>query len=206
MDEVKQTKIVKKSLKVAVNEPAPIAESLEAANELIEAPKVQKLTKKGTPDTRGKVGKSSENLAKGRAKLEEVWAEKRKLKEQLEQAALNKKVEKVIKLKKQINKQYGVESESEQEEEEEEEEVIVEPVAKKVKQPAPFIKKEVSAKQEKYQEPASKKKVIKYVEVESESEEEEIVYVKKQKSKPAYAPMIKKPVLQNNLVPPIQFF
>jgi hypothetical protein len=199
MDEVKQTKIVKKSLKVAVNEP-PIAEPLEPVNEPIEAPKVQKLTKKGNPDTRGKSTTATENLAKGRAKLEEVWAEKRKIKELLEQKALEKKVAKEIKLKKLINKQYDIESESE--EEEEEEEVVVQPIAKKVKQPV--VK--VEPREKVIAPPVNKKKkVIKYVEVESESEEEEIVYVKKQKAKPEYVPMIKKPTLQN-YVSPIQFF
>lgn len=202
MDEIKQTKIVKKSLKVAVNEP----EALEPTNELIEAPKVQKLTRKGVPDTRGKTGKSAENLAKGRAKLEEVWAEKRKLKEQYESQALERKMAKELKLKKQINKQYNVESESE---EEQEEEAVVEQqlIAKKIIN-AP--KKEVSAKQDKIEQrekPQPKKKVIKYVEVESESEEEEIVYVKRQNKPKVSAPVVQQPVLvQQQGFPRIQFF
>jgi hypothetical protein len=202
MDEIKQTKIVKKSLKVAVNEP----EALEPTNELIEAPKVQKLTRKGVPDTRGKTGKSAENLAKGRAKLEEVWAEKRKLKEQYESQALERKMAKELKLKKQINKQYNVESESE---EEQEEEAVVEQqlIAKKIIN-AP--KKEVSAKQDKIEQREKsqpKKKVIKYVEVESESEEEEIVYVKRQNKPKVSAPVVQQPVLvQQQGFPRIQFF
>lgn len=211
MDEVKQTKIVKKSLKVAVNE-VPKEEPLETANELIEAPKIQKLTKKGKPDTRGKSTTSTDNLAKGRAKLEEVWAEKRKLKEQYEAQALERKVAKELKLKKIINKQYGVESEDEAEQEEE---VVVQPVAKKVsvKQPAPV--KEVLVKQPREKVVIPKKKVVKYVEVESEEEEEEeeeeIVYVKKQKQ------VVQKQVVQrqapsqpqqrqSTYIPPIQFF
>jgi len=200
MDEIKQTKLLKKSLKVAVNEPEP----LEPINELIEAPKVQKLTRKGVPDTRGKTGKSAENLAKGRAKLEEVWAEKRKLKEQYESQALERKMAKELKLKKQINKQYKVESESE---EEEEEEAVVEQqlIAKKIIN-AP--KKEVSAKQDKMvsrEKPQPKKKVIKYVEVESESEEEEIVYVKRQNKPKVSAPQVQQMVQQQGF-PRIQFF
>ena len=199
MAEVKQTKIVKKPLKVAVEEPEP----LEPANELIEAPKVQRLTKKGKPDTRGKTSNSVDNLAKGRAKLEEVWAEKRKLKEQYEAQALERKVAKELKLKKIINKQYGVESEDEAEEEEEE--VIVQPVAKKVKASVP--QKEVVKVQQR-EKPPPKKKVVKYVEVESEEEEEEeeIVYVKKQKQAPQrqYAPVPQQ--RQPAYIPPIVFF
>lgn len=198
MEEIKQTKLLKKSLKVAVNEP----EALEPTNEAIEAPKQnQKLTRKGVPDTRGKTGKSAENLAKGRAKLEEVWAEKRKLKEQYEAQALERKVAKELKLKKQINKQYGVESESE----EEEEEPIIEQqlIAKKI---INTPKKEV-VRVEQREKPQSKKKVIKYVEVESESEEEEIVYVKKQKQQRVSAPVVQQPALvQQQGYPRIQFF
>lgn len=203
MEEVKQTKIVKKPLKVAVNE-VPKEEPLEPANELIEAPKVQRLTKKGKPDTRGKTSNSVDNLAKGRAKLEEVWAEKRKLKEQYEAQALERKVAKELKLKKIINKQYGVESEDEAEEEEEE--VIVQPVAKKVKASVP--QKEVVKVQQREKVSAPKKKVVKYVEVESEEEEEEeeIVYVKKQKQAPQrqYAPVAQQ--RQPAYIPPIVFF
>lgn len=193
MEEIKQTKLLKKSLKVAVNEPEP----LEPSNEAIEAPKqTQKLTRKGVPDTRGKTGKSAENLAKGRAKLEEVWAEKRKLKEQYEAQALERKVAKELKLKKQINKQYNVESESE----EEEHEAVVEQqlIAKKIIN-AP--KKEV-VKIEQREKPQPKKKVIKYVEVESESEEEEIVYVKKQKQQKVNSQQFQ----QQQGFPNIQFF
>lgn len=193
MEEIKQTKLLKKSLKVAVNEPEP----LEPTNEAIEAPKQnQKLTRKGVPDTRGKTGKSAENLAKGRAKLEEVWAEKRKLKEQYEAQALERKVAKELKLKKQINKQYNVESESE----EEEEEPIVEQqlIAKKI---INTPKKEV-VRVEQREKPQPKKKVVKYVEVESESEEEEIVYVKKQKQQKVNSQQFQ----QQQGFPNIQFF
>ena len=200
MEEIKQTKLLKKSLKVAVNEP----EALEPTNEAIEAPKQnQKLTRKGVPDTRGKTGKSAENLAKGRAKLEEVWAEKRKLKEQYEAQALERKVAKELKLKKQINKQYNVESESEEEEEDHEAVVEQQLIAKKIIN-AP--KKEV-VKIEQREKPQPKKKVIKYVEVESESEEEEIVYVKKQKQQRVSAPVVQQPALvQQQGYPRIQFF
>lgn len=199
MEEIKQTKLLKKSLKVAVNEP----QALEPTNEAIEAPKqTQKLTRKGVPDTRGKTGKSAENLAKGRAKLEEVWAEKRKLKEQYESQALQKKMAKEMKLKKQINKQYGVESESE---EEEEEEPVVEQelISKKI---INTPKKQI-VKVEQREKPQPKKKVVKYVEVESESEEEEIVYVKKQKQQRVSPQVVQQPALvQQQGYPRIQFF
>ena len=201
MDEIKQTKIVKKSLKVAVIEP----EALEPTNEAIEAPKqIQKLTRKGLPDTRGKAGKSYENLAKGRAKLEEVWAEKRKLKEQYESQALQRKMAKELKLKKQINKQYGVESEDEEEQEEEQEEPIIKQqliTKKTVNIPKKEVIKEVV--REKSQ---PKKKVIKYVEVESESEEEEIVYVKRQTKQRSTAPQVQQQMIQQQGFPRIQFF
>jgi len=212
MDEVKQTKILKKPLKVAVNEipkvePLEVSNETNETNEAIEAPKqIQRLTRKGIPDTRGKVGKSAENLAKGRAKLEEVWAEKRKLKEQYEAQALERKLAKEKKLKKQINKQYGVESESEHEEYE----PVVEQqlIAKKIIN-AP--KKEVIRVEQREKPIKEKKKVIKYVEVESESEEEEeqIVYVKKQKAQKVYAPVVhQQPMVQQQQqgFPRIQFF
>ena len=172
MDEVKLIKGRGKSLKVAVNE--PINEPIEAVvDEPIEASKKPPLTKALKVDTRGKNEIAKANLEKGRAKLAETWAEKRRIKEELSAAALQKKINQQLKQKRLINAAYGV---SEDEEEEEE----VAPPPKKVVKAAPAP---VPAPA-----PAPKKKVIKYVEQESSSEEEEIVYVKKSKKAAVEAP------------------
>ena len=170
MDEVKLIKGRGKSLKVAVNE--PINEPIEVmVDEPIEASKKPPLTKALKVDTRGKSEIAKANLEKGRAKLAETWAEKRRIKEELSAAALQKKINQQLKQKRLINAAYGV-----SEDEEEEEEVAPPPkkVVKAAPAPAPA--------------PAPKKKVIKYVEQESSSEEEEIVYVKKSKKAAVEAP------------------
>jgi hypothetical protein len=169
MDEVKLIKGRGKSLKVAVNE--PINEPIEAiVDEPIEASKKPPMTKALKVDTRGKNEIAKANLEKGRAKLAETWAEKRRIKEELSAAALQKKINQQLKQKRLINAAYGVS-------EDEEEEEVAPPVLKKVVKavaPAPA--------------PAPKKRVIKYVEQESSSEEEEIVYVKKSKKAVVEAP------------------
>jgi len=169
MDEVKLIKGRGKSLKVAVNE--PINEPIEAiVDEPIEASKKPPLTKALKVDTRGKSEIAKANLEKGRAKLAETWAEKRRIKDELSAAALQKKINQQLKQKRLINAAYGVS------EDEEEEEEVAPPPKKVVKAAAPAPA------------PAAKKKVIKYVEYESSSEEEEIVYVKKSKKAVAEAP------------------
>jgi hypothetical protein len=169
MDEVKLIKGRGKSLKVAVNE--PINEPIEAVvDEPIEASKKPPLTKALKVDTRGKSEIAKANLEKGRAKLAETWAEKRRIKEELSAAALQKKINQQLKQKRLINAAYGVS------EDEEEEEEVAPPPKKVVKAVAPAPA------------PAPKKKVIKYVEQESSSEEEEIVYVKKSKKAVVEAP------------------
>lgn len=182
MEEINNLKIntiSKKSLKVAVKEPNNVqliskAEEpkIEATLEPQESPNIQaqKLTKKGKIETRGKADINKANLEKGRAKLVETWAEKRRIKEELQAAALEKKVNLAIKQKQLINKAYGVTDEEVSEVEEDEEPIIEELVKKKI---IPSGKPKAEKK--------PKKKVIKYVE-ESESEEEEIVYVKKSKT------------------------
>ncbi len=169
MDEVKLIKGRGKSLKVAVNE--PINEPIEImVDEPIEASKKPPMTKALKVDTRGKNEIAKANLEKGRAKLAETWAEKRRIKEELSAAALQKKINQQLKQKRLINAAYGVS-------EDEEEEEVAPPVLKKVVKavaPAPA--------------PAPKKRVIKYVEQESSSEEEEIVYVKKSKKAVVEAP------------------
>lgn len=203
MEGVNKNLLNRKSLKVAVKEPIkepdysedekqqseiqPQLTNIAKDDTSLEASKV-KLTKKGKPDSRGKNEQTISNLAKGRAKLAETWAEKKRIKEELEKAALEKKVNQALKQKQLINKSYGVESE--EEEDEEDDEPIVEQLTKKqILKKAP--KAVPIAKAEKVkQEPKPKKKVIKYVEVESSSEEEEIVYVKKSKkqSQQQYVP------------------
>lgn len=172
MEEVKQTKkIPKKALKVAIEE--------TPKQEVLAEPKIEEVTKpeesgniqavKGkTP--KGKLPVHSENLAKGREKLKQIWEEKRKTKEDLKQKAIEKKINLELKQKKIINKEYGLPSDSESEEEDEEE--YVAPVKHAKAKPAPIVKKQ---------------KKVKYVEVESESEEE-IVYVKKQRAVKPQAP------------------
>jgi len=187
MDPVKISHVAKKSLKVAVNDivksptielpeesvAAPIDEIIDAN---IQASKPIKLTKKGKPDTRGN---NLDNLAKGRAKLQESWVTKRKMKEDYAAAALQKKLNLAAKQKKVIEQAFGVDGVSSDDEAEAKEVGIVEDLKKKqILKKSPPVDAPVAAPQAK----APKKKVIKYVEVDSSSEEEEeIVYVKKQK-------------------------
>jgi isoleucyl-tRNA synthetase len=206
MAEVKISQIAKKPLKVAVNNvvntPAPVSVS-ETAEEIvndIQASKPIKLTKKGKPDNRGQ---NLDNLAKGRAKLQESWEQKRLFKEQMAEAALQKKMKLAAKQKKLIEQSFGVEDVSS---DEGENAAIVEDLKKKQiivskKQVAPPPPPPPPAAK------APKKKVIKYVEVETsseeESEEEEIVYVKRQKAPaPAPAPApARKPVVKSRSTP-----
>lgn len=150
MEENKISKIAKKKLTVKAPE-SPQVEIKEIVAPVIE-PEVIEAPKK-------KRGGKPENLALGRAKLAETWAEKRRLKEELTQQAIDKKLKLVMKQKEAIYKDFGVKSDSEEEEE------IMEPIKK-------VVKKVIS-------KPIKKPKTIKYIE-ESESEEE-IVYVKKPK-------------------------
>lgn len=201
MAEVKISQIAKKPLKVAVNNvvntpaPAPVSETAEEIVNDIQASKPIKLTKKGKPDNRGQ---NLDNLAKGRAKLQESWEQKRLFKEQMAEAALQKKMKLAAKQKKLIEQSFGVEDVPS--DDDDENAAIVEDLKKKQ-----II---VSKKQVAPPPPAAKspkKKVIKYVEVETsseeESEEEEIVYVKRQKA-PAPAPApARKPVVKSRSTP-----
>lgn len=200
MEPVNKISISKKSLKVAIKEPTnnigltvnePINEvvnSQETKEDLsLEASKSQKkLTKKGKPDGRGT---NLENLKIGRAKLAASWAEKRRIKEELEKAALQKKVDLALKQERLIRQAYRLESESEEDTDIEsglESDPEPEPEPKCKSKPKPLTKPKKQVESKTVPEPKSKpkKKVIKYVEVESESEEEEIVYVKKSKKQP----------------------
>lgn len=196
MAEVKISQIAKKQLKVAVNNvvntPAPVSETAEEIVNDIQASKPIKLTKKGKPDTRGQ---NLDNLAKGRAKLQESWQQKRLFKEQIAEAALQKKMKLAAKQKKLIEQSFGVEDVSS---DEGENAAIVEDLKKKQ---IIASKKQVAPPPP---PPAPKKKAIKYVEVETsseeESEEEEIVYVKRQKAPAAPAPA-PKPIVKSRSTP-----
>lgn len=215
MSEFKISQIAKKPLKVAVNNvvntppatAAPVSivsqnQEEEIVND-IQASKPIKLTKKGKPDTRGG---NLDNLAKGRDKLRESWDAKRALKEQMTEAALQKKMKLAAKQKKIIEQSFGVEDVATDDEIEEEliqkQIIATKPLTSKKNKVAPPPPP-----------PPPKKKVIKYVEVEtsSEEEEEEIVYVKRQKAPaaPAPKPVAKQrnnPVVNNPPYPQIVFY
>jgi len=119
MEPVKTNSLTKKSLKVAVNKPAlisaeePVIESLAEPEDVsIQASKATianaKLTKKGKPDTRGKQDITLANLEKGRQRLKELWDEKRKAKELLMDAAVEKKIKQSLMQKKIIEEALGV--------------------------------------------------------------------------------------------------
>ena len=101
-----------------------------------------------------KRGGNPENLKLGRQKLAETWEEKRRMKEELIQKAIDKKINLALKQKEQIYKHFDVKSDSEEEEE------IMEPVKRVVKKPV-------------------KTRVKKYIEISEEEEEPEIIYKKK---------------------------
>ena len=101
-----------------------------------------------------KRGGKPENLALGRKKLAETWEEKRRMKEELIQKAIDKKINLAIKQKEQIYKNFDVKSDSEEEEE------IIEPIKRVIKKPV-------------------KTRVKKYIEISDEEEEPEIIYKKK---------------------------
>ena len=175
MDNVKQnikiSKIAKKSLKVAIPEivvPEIVVPEIPVPEIVVpEIPTIEGKKKKPMAES------TLQALAKGREKLQAIWAEKRKTKEDLKEQALQKKIDLQLKQKKIINEEYGLPNDDSQAESESEEEQIILPVKTKAKK----------AKPEPKPEPKLKKKVIRYVE-ESDSEEEEIVYVKKNKKTP----------------------
>ena len=101
-----------------------------------------------------KRGGNPENLALGRQKLAETWEEKRRMKEELIQKAIDKKINLALKQKEQIYKNFDVKSDSEEEEE------IIEPIKRVVKKPV-------------------KTRVKKYIEISEEEDEPEIIYKKK---------------------------
>ena len=130
--------------------PEPMIKISQALNSIGIEPEIkeEKIKKKR--------GGNPENLALGRQKLAETWEEKRRMKEELIQKAIDKKINLAIKQKEQIYKNFDVKSDSEEEEE------IMEPTNHKR-----VIKKPV------------KTRVKKYIEISDEEEEPEIIYKKK---------------------------
>lgn len=201
MEPVKTNSLTKKSLKVAINKPAlvsaeePIIESIPESAEpedvSIQASKATKLTKKGKLDTRGKQDITLANLEKGRQRLKQLWDEKRKAKELLMDAAVEKKIKQSLMQKKIIEEALGVDDiETDGEE-------VYAPDPKpspKAKKQSKVVHAVASAPPPPPSPPpikAPKKKTIKYVEVSSsEEEEEEIVYVKRQPATKKQKPQV----------------
>lgn len=173
MSDVKKSSLIKKPLKVAVEERSaePSPEPVEEAN--IQASKKDKVKK--TPEEIKETRLA--NLAKGQAGLKKRQEENRQKKAELESAAIDKKLRLAAKQKKNIEDSYGVSLDESSDEE------LVAPAPA----PAPASKKKVVVAA-----PLPKKKTIRYVE-QSESEEE-IVYVKRQ------APAAKKAAQPSQIV------
>jgi len=165
MSDVKKSLLIKKPLKVAVEEPSTELSSdpVEEAN--IQASKKVKKTPEEIKETR------LANLAKGQAGLKKRQEENRQKKAELESAAIDKKLRLAAKQKKNIEDSYGVSLDESSDEE------VVAPAPA----PAPKRKVVVAAPT-----PLPKKKPIRYVEQPESESEEEIVYVKRQ------APVLKK--------------
>ena len=155
METVTKNNISKKSLKVAINEPnqnislsvnEPVKTNEERNDEQsLEASKTNvKLTKKGKVDARVEIGKKNPNLALGRQKLAEVWAEKRRIKDELMQKAVEKKLLLALKQKEQINKSFGIteETNSDSDNDENKHNELVEELTKKqiIKETQPLVK------------------------------------------------------------------
>tara|TARA_R110000868_G_scaffold411168_1_gene702071 strand:+ start:1501 stop:2217 length:717 start_codon:yes stop_codon:yes gene_type:complete len=238
MEPININSISKKSLKVSLPK-TTVKESIneEPSKEIQEPIEAPKKTKKAMMtleeekpvsvasmkiDGRGKSDKIKENLAKGRAKLVEVWAEKKKIKEDLMNAALEKKVQQRLKQKQKINEAFGINSDDDATDNESDgldengyTPKQAEQIKLKEQKKQELLQQKEQKKQQLLQQKQNiiapkkeKKKVIKYIEVESSSsEEEEIVYVKKQKSQKAPQSVVQQPqVQQQQLMPRIQFF
>ena len=228
MEPININSISKKSLKVSLPK-TTVKESIneEPSKEIQEPIEAPKKTKKAMMtleeekpvsvasmkiDGRGKSDKIKENLAKGRAKLVEVWAEKKKIKEDLMNAALEKKVQQRLKQKQKINEAFGINSDDDATDNESDgldENGYTPKQAEQIKLKEQKKQQLLQQKQNIIAPKKEKKKVIKYIEVESSSsEEEEIVYVKKQKSQKAPQSVVQQPQVQQQqqLMPRIQFF
>ena len=162
MSDVKKASLIKKPLKVAVEEPSTEISSDPVEEQNIQASKKVKKTPEEIKETR------LANLAKGQAGLKKRQEENRQKKAELESAAIEKKLRLAAKQKKNIEDSYGVSLDESSDEE------VVAPI------PAPKRKVLVVAA------PLPKKKPIRYVEQPESESEEEIVYVKRQ------APVLKK--------------
>lgn len=166
MSDVKKASLIKKPLKVAVEEPSAELSSDPVEEQNIQASKKEKVKK--TPEEIKETRLA--NLAKGQAGLKKRQEENRQKKAELESAAIDKKLRLAAKQKKNIEDSYGVSLD-----ESSDEEVVAPP-------PAPKRKVLVVAAPA----PLPKKKSIRYVEQPESESEEEIVYVKRQ------APVLKK--------------
>lgn len=176
MSDVKKASLIKKPLKVAVEEPSTELSSDPVEEQNIQASKKEKVKK--TPEEIKETRLA--NLAKGQAGLKKRQEENRQKKAELESAAIEKKLRLAAKQKKNIEDSYGVSLDESSDEE------VLAPI------PAPKRKVVVAA-------PAAlpKKKPIRYVEQPESESEEEIVYVKRQ------APAAKKGVQS---LPQIMFY
>jgi len=164
MSDVKKASLIKKPLKVAVEEPSAELSSDPVEEQNIQASKKVKKTPEEIKETR------LANLAKGQLGLKKRQEENRQKKAELESAAIEKKLRLAAKQKKNIEDSYGVSLDESSDEE------VVAPI------PAPKRKVVVVAAPA----PLAKKKPIRYVEQPESESEEEIVYVKRQ------APVLKK--------------
>lgn len=147
-------------------------------------------------------GATIEALAKGRAKLQDSWAEKRRVKEELQEKCVMKRIALKERQKQELYKAYGLESDDDDDDDEIQksderariayaEQCKQRDIAlKKNKEDIALLQKKQKLETKKEDAPLPKQKKIKYVE-QSESEEE-IIYVKK--AKPKYQEAL--PVLQ----------
>jgi hypothetical protein len=137
-------------------------------------------------------GATIEALAKGRAKLQDSWVEKRRVKEELQEKCVMKKMALKERQKQELYKAYGLESDDDVDDVDDDYKKSDErdriAYAEQCKQIA--LKKEILKKQklEPKKEVAplpkqKKEKKIKYVEQSESESEEEIIYVKKAKPK-----------------------
>ncbi len=135
-------------------------------------------------------GATIEALAKGRAKLQDSWAEKRRVKEELQEKCVMKKMALKERQKQELYKAYGLGSDDDVDDDDDDYKKSDErdriAYAEQCKQIA--LKKEILKKQKlepkKEVAPLPKKeKKIKYVEQSESESEEEIIYVKKAKPK-----------------------
>jgi hypothetical protein len=169
IDQIPAVAPKKKKLLVKVADAPDTTQALRALGDAKEEP-LEEIQAPKKPDMRGKGAHIMDNLAKGREKLAALREANKKVREELAEKALQKKLSIAQRQKEKIMKDFGLDSLSSDEEEEVEEK----PIKKAPKAaPAPKAKAEVKV--------APKKKVVRYVEEESEESEPEVVYVKRER-------------------------